>query len=172
MEIPNNPLGLPDWLSSYRDEFAETPFYWFCGLQIFLPFKFPLDDENTDEPYGAFSVGFQKMPLIDDTTQKVWAYLTPAERFTFIMDWINGTGPLADVRVGAYFMSKNAKAQRFPYWLARNLFCPNFRKYRIGDTGVPHQPGNLAEARLVPLMVGGEDAAYGKWKTLFRAFPG
>jgi len=172
LEIPDNPLGLPDWLSSYQDDFAETPFYWFCGLQTFLPFKPPVEDEYSDEPYGAFSVGWQKMPIIDDTSQKVWAYLTPAERFAFIMDWINGPSgsQLVDVRVGAYLMSKNVKAPRFPDWYATAQFCPNFRKYRIGNTGVPHQPNNLAEARLVPLMVDDDYAAYGKFKALFREF--
>jgi len=127
LEIPDNPLQLPDWLDSYKDDFAETPFYWFCGLQTFLPFKFPVMDE--DEPYGAFSVGWQKMPIVDDTSQKVWAYPTPAERFAFIMDWINGTSnELENVRVGAYFMSKNVKAPRFPDWYATAQFCPNFRK--------------------------------------------
>jgi hypothetical protein len=175
LEIPDNPLELPDWLSSYRTDFDETPFYWFCGLQTFLTFKFPVADEG--EPYGAFSVGWQKMPIIDDTSQKVWAYLTPTERFAFIMDWINGTGnPLEEVKVGAYIMSKNCKAQRYLPWKPHtNLdttkeFNDNWRRFRIPTNVVPRCPGNLAEARLVPLMVNNNDCAYGKWKALFIEF--
>jgi len=97
LEIPGNPLDLPDWLSCYRSDFDETPFYWFCGLQTFLPFKFPANAADA----GPISVGFQFTPCIDDTSQKLWSTLTHAEKFAFIMDWINGqTSPLQEVRVG------------------------------------------------------------------------
>jgi hypothetical protein len=167
---PGNPLGLPDWFSSYTDDFDETPFYWLCGLQTFIDFRSPVRDD--DEPYGAFSCGWQKMPLVDDTTQKIWAYLTPAESFAFIMDWINGTGnPLHDYRVGAYIMSKECKAHRTDALApAGSYFVPNWRKYRIDTDKVPYKPTNLIEARLVPDMEGSMSAEYGKWRALFEEF--
>jgi hypothetical protein len=158
------------WLDSYVDDFAETPFFWICGLLTFIPIK-NLGEHDTGVPNKDSAITNLDEVRIDDNQQS-WCFPTMVERAQWLINYLKNVSPIAAKRIGAFITSKDCHAKKSDWLVAfeePGRKVPHYEKFNI-PSGTHIKPSTLAEAHLASSEMGDENGVYGAWKAQFEAF--
>jgi len=158
------------WLESYVNDFAETPFYWICGLLTFIPIK-NMGEHDSGDPNKDSEVTNLDEVRYDDN-QVNWCFKTMVERATWLTDYLKNQSPIAAKRIGAFITSKDCHATKTDWLVAfenPGLIVPHYEKFCIPE-GSHSKPANIDEAHLADSEMGDDNGVYGAWKTEFEAW--
>jgi hypothetical protein len=158
------------WLDSYVADFAETPFYWICGLLTFIPIKNigEYDDGDVKPEYALTNLDEVRY----DAVQVNWCYPSLVTRAQWLLNYLKNVSPIDAKRVGAYITSKACHAVKTNWMLALETpgkIVPHYEKFKI-PTGTHSKPANIAEAHLANSEQGDVNGVYGAWMAEFEAW--
>jgi hypothetical protein len=165
---PQNPEDI--WLESYVNDFLETPFYWICGLQTFIPIKNLGDFDNGEPNSDSELTNLDEVRY--DKNGVLWCFYTMVERAQWLINYLKTEEPVASKRVGAYITSKDCHAKQADWTIALQEITtewPHYEKCRIPE-GSHLKPTTLAEAHLKDAYSEDTDAVFLAWKAEFETW--
>jgi hypothetical protein len=172
LENPQNPEDT--WLESYVNDFLETPFYWICGLQTFIPIKNLGEYDDGDPKTDSEQTNLDEVRF--DENGVAWCYFTMVEKAQWLLNYLKNTeeGPIGAKRVGANITSKDCHCKKADWTIALQGCTnswPHYERCNIPE-GEHRKPENLYEASLkAEYLADSEvDGVFKSWRAEFEAW--